>query len=226
MREDGPGERLPTDRESPVGEPVIRGDPEVTGRQAAEAVEFDPTDPESLELAAETVYAFSQNTAGAEDNVFMLRGAAACAALVRGVGSYKGAAARAGEGVTVSFIRKWSRVHDLPQSIRRHVARGEIAPTAAKHIARVSGEARLHLAWATLDHDLTVREVRSIASDVNDGEDVATAMAHRGLTLGELTVELPLDVYTELRRRASLENSSPGALLAACLRERFGGGQS
>ncbi|MDF1503171.1 hypothetical protein PYV61_09465, partial [Roseisolibacter sp. H3M3-2] len=45
--------------------------------------------------------------------------AAACAALVRGVGSYKEAAERAGGGVSVAFIRKWARVHDLPQAIRR-----------------------------------------------------------------------------------------------------------
>ena len=145
MSDDGQDQSPPTDRESPVGAPVIRGDPTLTGEHAEQAVAFDPEDPESLALAAETVAAFAMNTAGADDNVVMLRGAAACAALVRGEGSYKAAAKRAGEDVTVSFIRKWSRVHDLPQSIRRHVARGDIAPTAAKHIARVSGEARLHL---------------------------------------------------------------------------------
>jgi hypothetical protein len=221
MTDDGTDEQLPTERDSPVGRPVIRGDPSVTGRTADEAVEFDPEDPESLQLAAETVYAFSQNTAGADDNVFMLRGAAACAALVRGEGSYKAAAARAGDGVTVSFIRKWSRVHDLPQSIRRHVARGEIAPTAAKHIARVSGTARLDLAWAALDHEMTVRDVRSLASDVNDGDTVEEALARRGLTLGEMTVRLPRDVYAEVRRRASLENNPPGELLGEVVREQF-----
>jgi len=218
---DDADEHLPTDRKSPVGEPVIRGDPAVTGRSPDEAVQFDPEDPESLQLAAETVHAFSQNTAGADDNVFMLRGAAACAALVRGEGSYKAAAARAGDDVTVSFIRKWSRVHDLPQSIRRHVARGEVAPTAAKHIARVSGRARFYLAWAALDHDLTVREVRSIASEVNDGPTVRQVLARRGLALGELTVTLPRDVYAETRRRASLDNSSPGDFLGELLREQF-----
>lgn len=221
MSDEQPGEFVPTDRESPVGEPVIRGDPSVTGEKAAEAIQFDPGDPESLELAAETVYAFSQNTAGADDNVFMLRGAAACAALVRGEGSYKAAAERAGEGVTVSFIRKWARVHDLPHSIRRHVARGEIAPTAAKHIARVSGQARLHLAFAVLDHDLTVRDVRSIASDVNGGMDVAQALAARGDRLGEVTLELPIDTYTEVRRRASVVDMSPGELLSDLIDEQF-----
>jgi len=155
---EGPEHHEPsTDRESPVGKPVIRGDPQFTGEHAHEAVEFDPDDPESLELAAETVHRFAENTAGAADNVYILRGAAACAALVRGEGSYKAAAERAGGEATVSFIRKWSRVHDLPRSIRVHVARGEIAPSAAKHIARVAGESRLLLAWAALDHDLTVR---------------------------------------------------------------------
>ncbi|WP_302081928.1 DUF7119 family protein [Salinibaculum rarum] len=221
MSEDGPDQSPPTDRESPVGAPVIRGDPTLTGEHAQQAVAFDPEDAESLALAAETVAAFAQNTAGADDNVIMLRGAAACAALVRGEGSYKAAAERAGGDVTVSFIRKWSRVHDLPQSIRRHVARGDIAPTAAKHIARVSGEARLHLAWAVLDHDLTVRQVRSVASAVNDGTDIERALTQEGIPLGELVVQLPADVYCELRRRASLDDAPPGELIADALLAQF-----
>jgi hypothetical protein len=221
MSDEGPDPTGSADRESPVGAPVIRGDPALTGERAREAVEFDPEDPERLRLAAETVAAFANNTAGADDNVFMLRGAAACAALVRGEGSYKDAAARAGDDVTVSFIRKWSRVHDLPRSIRRHVARGEIAPTAAKHVARVSGEARLHLAWAILDHDMTVRQVRSVASDVNEGADVADALASQGITLGEVEVRLDRDVYCELRRRASLADAEPGELVAETLEAWF-----
>jgi len=221
MTEEGAREFFKTGRQSPIGEPVIRGDPSVTGQDRTEAVQFDPEDPESLELAAETVASFAQNTAGSEDNVFMLRGAAACAALVRGEGSYKAASARAGDDVTVSFIRKWSRVHDLPQSIRRHVARGEIAPTAAKHIARVSGRARLYLAWVALDHELTVREVRSIASDINDGVDVEQALASRGITLGEITLTLDHDVYGELRRRASVEDKQPGEIATGALLEQF-----
>jgi hypothetical protein len=217
MSEQGRRHWAPTDRESPVGEPVIRGDPAVAGEQAQEAVEFDPEDRESLAAAAETVRSFARNTPGGGDNVFMLRGAAACAALVRGVGSYKGAVKRAGDGVDVPFVRKWARVHDLPPSIRRHVARGAIAPSAAKHIARVSGTERLHLAWATLDHDLTVREVRSIASAASDGATIEEALADRGLMLGEMTVRLPVAAYTELRRRGSLENTRPGDILAEVL---------
>ena len=215
----------PTDRESPVGAPVIRGDPSVTGQRPEEAVEFDPEDPESLATAAETVRQFAGDAAGETDTVFMLRGAAACAALVRGEGSYKAAAERAGGDATVAFIRKWSRVHDLPRSIRKHVAMGEIAPTAAKHIARVAGEARLQLAWAVLDHDLTVRQVRSVASEVNEGTPVADALAAEGVTLGELTVELPPPVYRELRRRAALEDVEPDEIIADALRRRFDGGR-
>ncbi|MBO4247422.1 MULTISPECIES: hypothetical protein [Halomicrobium] len=215
---DGPSH---AERESPVGKPVIRGDPSLTGQRAEEAVEFDPDDPESLDLAARTVRAFSENTAGADDNVYMLRGAAACAALVRGEGSYKAAAERAGGDATVSFIRKWSRVHDLPRSIRRHVAMGHIAPTAAKHIARVGGEARLQLAWAALDHDLTVRQVRSVASDVNDGQSVASALEAEGVRLGELELALDPAVYRELRRRAALDGESPGAVVSELLADRL-----
>lgn len=208
----------PADRESPVGRPVIRGKPEVAGE---EAVGFDPGDPESLELASDVVRRFSQNTAGADDNVFMLRGAAACAALVRGEGSYKAAAERAGGEATVAFIRKWARVHDLPRSVRRYVALGRIAPTAAKHMARVSGEARFLLAWATLDHGLTVREVRATASRVNEGMSVEEALAEVGIELGMLTVSLEPDIYRELRRRAALNDVEPSDVVAAALEDYF-----
>ena len=220
MSHEGPGDP-PTDRESPVGAPVIRGDPNVTGQRPEEAVEFDPDDVESLETAAQTVRQFAGDAAGEADTVFMLRGAAACAALVRGEGSYKAAAERAGGKATVAFIRKWSRVHDLPRSIRKHVAMGEIAPTAAKHIARVSGEARLQIAWAALDADLTVRQVRSVASAVKDGASVADALREEGVTLGEITLELPPDVYQELRRRAALEGVDPSEIVADALGRRL-----
>jgi len=214
---DGYDETPPTDRESPVGRPVIRGDPSLTGEHAERAVAFDPEDPGSLAQAAETVRQFSQNTAGSADNVYMLRGAAACAALVRGEGGYKAAAERAGGDATVAFIRKWSRVHDLPRSIRRHVAMGEIAPTAAKHIARVSGENRLLLAWSLLDHDMTVRTVRSVASAVNDGAPIEDALATEGITLGEIGLDLPKDEYSRLRRQAALDGVEPGELVAQAL---------
>lgn len=150
----------------------------------------------------------------------MLRGAAACAALVRGVGSYRGAAERAG-GVPVSFIRKWARVHDLPQSVRRHVARGNIAPSAAKHIARVDGVDRLDLAWAVLDHDLTVREVRTLASEVNDGTPAPVVLRNSGVEPGLTTLSLPVEQYRELRREASMRNCSVGEVVGEALAERY-----
>ena len=214
----------PVDRESPVGSPVIRGDRALFGARAEQAVEFDPDDPESVAEAADVVRAFAGNEAGADDNVYMLRGAAACAALVRGVGSYKEAATCVaetsfggdadGEGPSISFIRKWARVHDLPYSIRKHVAVGHIAPTAAKHIARVDGDARFYLAWALLDHDLTVRDVRSLASEINDGMSAEVALRGQGVQPGELRLCLPPETYLELRRRAALEDKSPGELVA------------
>jgi len=220
MPDDAPS----TDRESPVGKPVIRGDPTLTGQQPDEAVEFDPDAPESLQLAAEIVRRFSQNTAGADDNVYMLRGAAACAALVRGEGSYKSAAKRAGGDATVAFIRKWSRVHDLPRSIRIHVAKGEIAPTAAKHIARLAGESRLLLAWAALDHGLTVRQIRSVASGVNDGATIEDALAAEGFRLGELTIDIDVDAYCKLRRRAALDATDPSNVVTESLESTLGDG--
>jgi len=194
----------PADRDSPVGEPVVRGDPDLLGERA-EAVSFDPEDPESLAAAADAV----------------LRGAAAAAALVRGEGSYTAAAERAGEDVTVGFVRKWARVHDLPYAVRRHVAVGDIPPTAAKHVARVDGDARYLLAWAVLDDDLTVREVRSVASAVNDGADAVAALADHGADVGTLAVDLPPAAYVELRRRAALGEGDPGDVVRAALEEHF-----
>ncbi|MFC7237065.1 hypothetical protein ACFQS4_14575 [Saliphagus sp. GCM10025317] len=223
-RDGDPGNEppIPTDRKSPVGAPVIRGDESITGTHARRAVQFDPDDPDSLALAAETVAQFATGSVD-EDHLYMLRGAAACAALVRGEGSYKTAAERASahlkgdETVTVSFIRKWARVHDLPRSVRRQVALGEIAPSAAKHIARVGGEDRLLLAWAVLDGDLTVRDVRQVASQVNDGASIERALDDCDVTLGRLELTLPASAYRDLRRRASLEGVDPGTIVADAL---------
>lgn len=210
-----------SNRETPVGTPVVRADPEVTGERAAEAVEFDPDDPESVDEAAQVVSEFATGAVGGNDHVLMLRGAAACAALVRGVGSYKAAAERAGEGVTVSFIRKWARVHDLPQSIRRHVARGHIAPTAAKHIARVPADDRYLLAWASLDAELTVRDIRAVASAINNGIDTETALRDHDIEPGRLSIQLPPKLYVELRHRASMTNQEPDAVVADALATYF-----
>jgi hypothetical protein len=201
-------------RDSPVGEPVIRGDPAFAGERAREAVQFDPDDSESVARAAGIVRSFADESVNDADSVYMLRGAAACAALVRGEGSYKAAAERADGDATVSFIRKWARVHDLPRSIRQYVATGEIAPTAAKHIARVAGEARFLLAWATLDGDLTVRDVRSIASDINSGAPPEQVLEAHGVPPGEVTLDLPPETYRELRRQAALRGVDPSTLVA------------
>ncbi|GAB7095661.1 hypothetical protein JCM30237_28150 [Halolamina litorea] len=217
--DDGDERVASTDRRSRVGEPVVRADPEVTGERADEAIDFDPDDPESVARAADVLEAFAAGESP-DDYLDMLRGAAACAALVRGVGSYREAAERAG-GVSVSFIRTWARVHDLPQSVRRHVARGEIAPSAAKHLARVDGAARLDLAWALLDHDLTVREIRALASRVNDGEPAREALRSVGVELGDLELSLPPETYRELRREASMRNTTPGEVVAEALAERY-----
>lgn len=214
-------EESPADRRSPVGEPVVRADPAVTGEQAAEAVGFDPDDSDSVAEAAETVRRFAAGDVGDEETVLMLRGAAACAALVRGVGSYKEAASRAGDPVSVSFIRKWARVHDLPQAIRRQVARGHIAPSAAKHVARLGGTDRYLLAWAVIDGEMTVREVRSVASAVNDGTAIPRAVREVGVELAHLSVDLPVETYVELRRRAAMRDVDPGVIVAAALDDRF-----
>lgn len=221
MTKDGRSGDFPTDRRSPIGEPVVRGDASVTGDRAEDAVGFDPEDPESVQLAAETVRAFAEENPGTEDHIYVLRGAAACAALVRAEGSYKAAVERAGGETAVPFVQKWARVHALPQAIRRHVATGDIAPTAAKHIARVTGDARFELAWAILDGNLTVHEVRAIASDLNDGVATERALAERGVEPGTLSLSLPTDVYRELRRRAALSGEKPASVVADALERQF-----
>lgn len=208
------------DRQSPVGAPVIRGDVDLLGERAANAVAFDPDDPESRARAAEIVAEFAAETR-TTDPLFVLRGAAACAALVRGEGSYKAAAERAGGDVPVTFIRKWARVHDLPYAVRRYVAVGELAPSAAKHIARVDGDARFVLAWAALDNDLTVRQIRSIASDVNNGTSVNDALAAAGIDPGQVDLSLPVETYVELRRRAALTGTDVNDVVDAALAAYF-----
>ena len=205
------------EREEPVGAPVVRGDPEITGARAQEAVEFDPDDRESITEAAEIVREFAADGPDAGDQLRMLRGAAACAALVRGEGSYTAAAKRAGDDVTVSFLRKWARVHDLPIAIRRHIALGDITPSAAMHIASLTGNARFLLAWATLDNNLNVETVREIVSDVRGGNSVEVALEDHGVTLGEITLVLPPASYRELRRIASLEKLDPAQVVAIAL---------
>ncbi len=74
-----------------------------------------------------------------------------------------------------------------------------------------------------MDGSLTVREVRAVASSVNDGTDIETALADAGVTLGEVTLDLPVETYLDLRRRASMENVAPGVIVAAALDGGFQG---
>jgi hypothetical protein len=204
----------PTDRESPVGQPVVRGDETLTG--ADDAVAFDPDDPDATAAAADTVARFAAGDLP-DTHRHVLRGAAACAALVRAEDAYTGAADRADCGV--AFVRKWARVHDLPRPIRERVASGDIPPSAAKHIARVEGDARYLLAWAVVDGDLTVRDVREAASAVTDGTTPADAIRNAGATPGKLAVSLPLDTYRDLRAHATATDTDPGDVVAAALRD-------
>jgi len=77
------------------------------------------------------------------------------------------------------------------------------------------------LAWALLDHDMTVRQVRSVASDVNDGQSVEQALRAEGITLGEISLTLDTDVYRELRRRAAIDGQEPGELASELLADRI-----
>lgn len=211
--------RDPADRREPTGEPVVRGDPQITGKRAREAVNFDPDDPESVADAAAIVREFASATGHDTDQIYVLRGAAACAALVRGEGSYRAAAERAGGEVTVNFLRKWARVHDLPISIRRYIALGEIVPSAAKHVARIDGDARYLLAWAVLDHALTVQQVRTIASAVNGGTAIEDALEEHDALPGRKDVSLPIDLYHDLRLEAAAELRDLDELIAEAVED-------
>lgn len=215
MSFDSPG----GDREEPVGEPVVRGDPSITGTHAKEAIRFDPTDSESLELAVDIVREFATAPHGPPDHLSMLRGAAACAALVRGTGSYKAAAERVGDSVSVSFLRKWARVHDLPIEIRRYIAQGDIAPSAAKELARLRGTDRFVIAWTILDHDITVDEVRRIVTRINNGESIEATLGQMEIPPGSITVTLPLDVYRDFRRHVGRQNNTPDTVITTVLKE-------
>lgn len=200
------------DRDRPIGQPAVRGDPGIVGDRAETAIEFDHTDPESLEEATTIAREFLIPEDDPEDELSMLRGGAACATLVRGEGSYREAARRIDDSVTISLLRKWTRVHDLPLAIRRHIATGEIPPTAAVQIARLTGDDRLLLAWSVLDGGLSVDDVRRIASDVSAGRSLEDVLETYDVTLGEVSMVLPLDVYVEWRRVACLEYSDPGEI--------------
>lgn len=193
-----------SERGEPTGVPVVRGDPEITGERAETAIEFDPNDPQSLIDAEQEVRRFATDLE--ESSAFeILCGAAACATLVRGEQSYRNAAERAGDEVSVNFLRKWSRVHDLPVEIRRYIALREIVPSAAQHVARVEGDARFLLAWAIIDQDLSVREVRSIASTVNEGEPIQEVLERFDALPGQKHISISTDKYHELRLAAAKE---------------------
>lgn len=210
-----------TERSEPTGYPVVRGDPQITGSRAESAVEFDPKDPASLQEAAERVREMKEGIE--ETSSFqMLCGAAACATLVRGEGTYRDAAERAGDDVTVNFLRKWSRVHDLPIAIRRYIALGEIVPSAAQHVARVEGEARYLLAWAIIDHDLSVREVRSIASSINEGTSVTVALERHDALPGHKDIAIPIGLYHELRLEAAIQVRDLDEIIVDAVEEWLG----
>lgn len=205
-------------RREPTGEPVVRGDPEIAGPRATAAVEFDPTDDESLETATKIVREFARGV-DISSPFEVLRGAAACATLVRGETSYQAAAERAGDRVTTNFIRKWTRVHDLPIEIRRYIALGVIVPTAAQHIARVEGDARFLLAWAIIDHDLSVRDVRSIVRTVTNGTAMRTVLEEADAVPGQKHVTFPVDLYHELRLEAARQVRDVDEILAEAVQQ-------
>ena len=90
--------------------------------------------------------------------------------------------------------------------------------------ARLAGEARLLLAWAALDHDLTVRQIRAVASGVNNGTTVEEALAGEGYRLGELTIDIDTDAYCKLRRRAALDATDPSSVVTESLESTLGDG--
>ncbi|MFB6254968.1 MAG: hypothetical protein ABEI06_10195 [Halobacteriaceae archaeon] len=206
----------PTDRDSPIGRPVIRGDEEIVGEHAEEAEVFDPNNTDDVEKAISVLHSFVSSKT--TNPLLPLRAAAAAATLVRAETSYTDAATRVKDEIGVSFIRKWARVHDLPYAIRKQVAMGVLSPTAAKHIARLTGNDRELLAWTTIDNDLSVREVRSIVSDVMDGESLESAIKDHGIKLGSLTIAIDREAYCAVHREAALEDSEVDDIIEVAIR--------
>lgn len=221
MTADEDSEDPPDTRREPVGAPVVRGDPEIAGERADHAATFDPDDSESLAQAEEVVREFASGVRGRADNLLVLKGAAACAAVVRGTGSYSAAAAQIGEPVTVQFLRTWARVHDLPISVRRHIAKGDIQVSAASQIARLTGNARYLLAWAVIDHGLSVEQVREIVGWVSSGEPIEAVLSEKGIDIGTIEVRLESDIYRELRRVASDREDGIDGVVHEALQDRF-----
>ena len=77
------------------------------------------------------------------------------------------------------------------------------------------------MAWAVLDHELTVREVRTAASAVNDGATVEAALADVGVELGRIELSLPPDLYRRLRRTAALSDRDPDDVVAEAVSAYF-----
>jgi len=66
-----------------------------------------------------------------------------------------------------------------------------------------------------------VRDIRSVASAINNGTDVEAALRNHDIEPGGLSMGLPPELYIELRHRASMENREPGAVVADALAEYF-----
>jgi hypothetical protein len=68
-----------------------------------------------------------------------------------------------------------------------------------------------------VDADLTVRQVRRIAGEVDGDTSAAAALQANGIDPGRIELSLSLEVYRELRRRASVENRDPDEMVSEAL---------
>jgi len=220
-RRDESDRSIPTDRESPVGSPVIRGDESVAGTRAREAVQFDPDDPESLADAAETVRRFAGGETN-DDHLYMLRGAAACAALVRGEGSYKkppnapaatlpSPLSASGLASTISRARSANRSH----SVRSPRQPPNTSPASAANHGSSSSRG--------LPSTETSPSATSAASPARSTMVPPSIRPSTNtiLPLGRLELTLSPVTYRALRRRASIDDVNPGELVTEALEQYF-----
>ncbi len=221
-RPGGHGERgrsIPTDRESPVGAPVIRGDESVTGTRARQAVQFDPDDPDSLEEAAKTVAEFASG-ASDDDHLYMLRRGSLCRTRSRRriVQGRCRACRRRRDGLVHPQMGARTRSSAVgPQAGRARENRAHSGETHRPRRRRGTTVARVGFDRRR-SHRSGGPKHREFAQRRHTDPRGAGRVRRQ---TGELELTLSPPTYRDLRRRASIEDVEPGEIVTEALETYF-----